>query len=416
MSALLLLRAVAAARLLAVADALGVEGPADDLVADSGQVPHPAAAHQHDRVLLQVVPDARDVGGDLDLAGEPDPRHLAQGGVRLLGRGRVDARANAPALGAALEGRGSGLGYLVLAALADQLLDGGHRVSVFFRASFTPVTCWFLYLSDPRGRACRRHHGTPAPAKAGCQKGGRPTRVLPAASGLPAGEPPPVNARAPACRARGVRIPKAPASGKANCEMDVIANAQVPLAIPGSLGGGRPRAPAGTLEGTGPRAGPLANRGRRLLVVGAEVVVLEADRIAAGGLPERVVRYLLVGGRGRVDGGPRVLGRLHPDAAVPEHSGAGRDQLADDHVLLQAQQRVRLGVDGGVGEHPGRLLERGRGQPGLGGEGGPLLHPRPVHLLAPRPRHAFAAAQFCVTGPPPLHPLADLAEDDLEAR
>src|SRR2546430_708344 len=131
MSALLLLRAVAAARLLAVAHALGVEGTADDLVADSGQVPHPAAAHQHDRVLLQVVPDARDVRGDLDLAGEPDSRHLAQGGVRLLGRGRVDARANAPALGAALERRRGGLGYLVLAALSDQLLDSGHRVSVF---------------------------------------------------------------------------------------------------------------------------------------------------------------------------------------------------------------------------------------------------------------------------------------------
>src|SRR6516162_1388139 len=197
MSALLLLRAVAAARLLAVAHALGVERAADDLVADSWQVPHPAAAHQHDRVLLQVVPDARDVRGDLDLAGKPDPRHLAQGGVRLLGRGRVDARANPAALGAALQRRGSGLGYLVLAALADQLLDSGHRVSVFLllapcgatflsgprraarvaavrctafaisRASSMPVTCWFLRLSDPRGRACRARHGTPAPAKAG---------------------------------------------------------------------------------------------------------------------------------------------------------------------------------------------------------------------------------------------------------
>src|SRR5215470_4920888 len=94
MSALLLLGAVAAARLLAVAHALGVERAADDLVADSGQVPHPAAAHQHDRVLLQVVPDPGDVRGDLDLAGEPDSRHLAQGGVRLLGRGRIDACAN----------------------------------------------------------------------------------------------------------------------------------------------------------------------------------------------------------------------------------------------------------------------------------------------------------------------------------
>src|SRR5215470_4003948 len=191
MSALLLLRSVAAARLLTAAHPLGVEGAADDLVADPGQVAHPAAAHQHDRVLLQVVPDAGDVRGDLDLAGEPDPRHLAQCGVRLLGRGRVDARADAPALRAALQGRGRGLGYLVLAALSDQLLDGGHRVSVFFRASLMPVTCWFLSLSDPRGRACRARHGIPAPAEAGCQKGVG-LRAWPlAAPGLAAGESPP---------------------------------------------------------------------------------------------------------------------------------------------------------------------------------------------------------------------------------
>src|SRR5579864_552980 len=69
MSALLLLRAVAAAGLLAVADALGVQRAADDLVAHAGQVAHPAAAHQHDGVLLEVVAHARDVGRHLDVAG-----------------------------------------------------------------------------------------------------------------------------------------------------------------------------------------------------------------------------------------------------------------------------------------------------------------------------------------------------------
>ena len=44
----------------------------------------------------------------------------------FFGRGRVDARADAPTLRAALEGRRLGLLDLVLAALADQLLDGGH--------------------------------------------------------------------------------------------------------------------------------------------------------------------------------------------------------------------------------------------------------------------------------------------------
>src|SRR5215212_1670586 len=120
---LLALGAVARAGLPAVADALGVEGAADDLVADAGQVLHPAAADEHDGVLLQVVTDARDVGGDLDATGQPDAADLAQGRVGLLGRGRVDARADSPPLGRALQRRGLGLLDLALTALADQLGD-----------------------------------------------------------------------------------------------------------------------------------------------------------------------------------------------------------------------------------------------------------------------------------------------------
>src|SRR3954447_7153791 len=98
MSALLLLRAVAAAGLLAVLDTLGVERAADDLVADTGKVLHTAAAHEHDRVLLQVVTDARDVGRDLDAGAQTHAGDLAEGRVGLLGGGRVDAGADATAL------------------------------------------------------------------------------------------------------------------------------------------------------------------------------------------------------------------------------------------------------------------------------------------------------------------------------
>src|ERR1035438_7733078 len=145
MSALLLLRAVAAPGLLTVADSLGVESATDDLVTHTGQVPDPAAPHQHDGVLLQVVADARDVRGDFDLTRQPHPGYLAQRRVGLLRRGRIDARANAPSLGASLQGRGSGFSHLVLAALADQLLDRGHRVSVFvLRAGWRDVfSCRF---------------------------------------------------------------------------------------------------------------------------------------------------------------------------------------------------------------------------------------------------------------------------------
>src|SRR6201991_3065597 len=91
MSALLLLGAVAAAGLLAVLHALRVERAADDLVADTGEVLHPAAADEHDRVLLEVVTHARDVGRHLDAARQAHAGDLAEGGVRLLRGGRGEA-------------------------------------------------------------------------------------------------------------------------------------------------------------------------------------------------------------------------------------------------------------------------------------------------------------------------------------
>src|SRR6478735_10679156 len=127
-SALLLLGAVAAASLLTVLDALGVEGAADDLVADTGKVLHPAAANEHDRVLLKVVTDARDVSGDLDATRQAHAGDLAESGVRLLRGGGVDAGADATALRRPLQGRRLVLRHLVLAALADQLVNSGHRV------------------------------------------------------------------------------------------------------------------------------------------------------------------------------------------------------------------------------------------------------------------------------------------------
>src|SRR5262249_5275974 len=62
------LDAVLGAARLAVLDAGAVQRPADDVVAHAGQVAHAAAADEYDRVLLQVVALARDVGRGLAAA------------------------------------------------------------------------------------------------------------------------------------------------------------------------------------------------------------------------------------------------------------------------------------------------------------------------------------------------------------
>src|SRR5689334_3587654 len=135
MRVLLGLHAVLRAGLLAVGDAGGIERAANDLVAHARQVLDAAAAHEHDRVLLQVVPLARDVDGDLHAVREPDTGDLAERGVRLLRRGGVDARADAAALRrgdlllaalAGLEARSGKLFLRRLASLADELAGRRH--------------------------------------------------------------------------------------------------------------------------------------------------------------------------------------------------------------------------------------------------------------------------------------------------
>src|SRR5207245_2841862 len=104
-----------------------VQPAPNHLVAEGRQVLDAAGADRHDRVLLQVVPLARDVGADLHLVRQAHTRDLAESRVRLLRGRRVHARADAALLGRAAQGRGLRLGLGGLPTLPDELIDGGHR-------------------------------------------------------------------------------------------------------------------------------------------------------------------------------------------------------------------------------------------------------------------------------------------------
>src|SRR5699024_4084122 len=128
-----------ATRLFAVTDTLRVERTANDFVADTREILHSPTADEHHGVFLQVVTFAGDVGRDLDAAGQLHTCDLAQRRVRLLRRGGVHARAHTAPLRAPLERRGLLLGSLVLAALADQLLDRGQWTSFLLRRTVSVV-------------------------------------------------------------------------------------------------------------------------------------------------------------------------------------------------------------------------------------------------------------------------------------
>src|SRR5690349_25106683 len=120
------LGSVFGASLLAVGDALGVEHAADDVIAYARQVFDAATADHHHRVLLQVMAFSRDVADHLKAVGQAYLGDLAQRRIGLLGRRRVDARADAAFLRAHLHVARLFPVGLLRPRFADQLLNGRH--------------------------------------------------------------------------------------------------------------------------------------------------------------------------------------------------------------------------------------------------------------------------------------------------
>src|SRR5207302_9310168 len=82
--------------------------------------------------LLEVVSFAGDVGRDLHTVRQPYARDLAQRGIRLLRRRRVDARADAALLRSTAERGRLRLRLRRDAALPDELIDGRHGLPTFW--------------------------------------------------------------------------------------------------------------------------------------------------------------------------------------------------------------------------------------------------------------------------------------------
>src|SRR5690242_5004556 len=114
------------------------------------------------------------------------------------------------------------------------------------------------------------------------------------------------------------------------------------------------------------QVGELIGEGLAVAVAEPEVaqvaVARQAQLLCELGLVEQA--HLL---RGRT--GDR-LGRLDLQAAVAAETRGRRDQLPDDHVLLQAEQAIGLALERRVREDLGGLLERGGRQERVGRERG----------------------------------------------
>ena len=137
--------------------ALGIEGAADDVVTDTGQVLDTAAADHNDGVLLQVVADTGDVSGNFVAVGQTDTGDLTQSGVRLLRGGGTDCGADASLLGRRLD-RSRGSSECSGPSAWQERWTCRSTCSLPFRTSWLNVGMIFLLSSKKCSRAGVRPH------------------------------------------------------------------------------------------------------------------------------------------------------------------------------------------------------------------------------------------------------------------
>lgn len=112
--------------MLAIGHAGCIQRATHYVITHSGKILYAASADQHNRVLLQVMTYAWDIGGYLDPVRQAHPGHLTKGRVGLLGRLGIDTGADAPALRTSLERRAGSLIIWRLPAFSNQLIECRH--------------------------------------------------------------------------------------------------------------------------------------------------------------------------------------------------------------------------------------------------------------------------------------------------
>ena len=106
---------------------MGLEFPTDDVVPDTRQILHAAAADQHHGVLLKVVPDSRNVTRHFHTGCQTHPCDLSKSRIRLLRRRGINTRAHTSLLRTTHESRRVSLGSLLFAPCSNKLVYCWHR-------------------------------------------------------------------------------------------------------------------------------------------------------------------------------------------------------------------------------------------------------------------------------------------------
>lgn len=146
-----LLRTVTAAGLLSTVNTERIAATADDLVSNPWKVANPTASDENDRVLLKVVPFARNINGHFFAVAQTDPSDLPKSRIRLFRGHRSDEQANALFLRALLKNRALCPFSLNNSISTDQLVNRWHTSTFQGKSSILRIRRPILFVRSTKG-------------------------------------------------------------------------------------------------------------------------------------------------------------------------------------------------------------------------------------------------------------------------
>jgi hypothetical protein len=124
--------------LFTVGHAGGIQRAPNHVVAHARKILHTTPADEHNRVLLQIMANPRDICGHFDPVGEPHAGNFPQRRIGLLGSRSIDTGANSPLLRATLQRRARCLPAWRFPPVSHKLVKRRHEFPLVAQA-FLPV-------------------------------------------------------------------------------------------------------------------------------------------------------------------------------------------------------------------------------------------------------------------------------------
>ena len=123
-----LFRSIFRTTLLPVRNPCSIKGPANNMISDTGKIFNTPSPNQHNRMLLEIMANSRNISRYLEPVRHPDTSDLSQGRVRFFRGSRIHPDTHTPPLRAASQCGAFAFFLQLFSTTPNKLINRRHEL------------------------------------------------------------------------------------------------------------------------------------------------------------------------------------------------------------------------------------------------------------------------------------------------